>query len=312
MRIIRKTGNIDLARVFIAGNKEGKLVEFVESTQPPKTFNEKCVLVISTLFGCPVNCKICDAGGNYSGKLSTEEILFQIDQVIKNRFPSRVIDIEKFKVQFSRMGEPAFNKNVIEALKKIPLRYQIRNFIPSLSTVAPIGTENFFEELLIIKKKLYPYSFQLQFSIHSTDQYQRDRLIPVKKWDFEKISDYGKQFFDEKGKKITLNFALGTDSIVDVKVLEKYFDPEKFLVKITPINPTFNARKHRISSLINQKQNLHPRLTEELKDTGYKVILSIGEWEENKIGSNCGQYLNSVLDRCSKGEGSYTYKVDMV
>ena len=33
--------------------------------------------------------------------------------------------------------------------------------------------------------------FQLQFSIHSTDRLERDRLIPIKKWDFSKISEYG-------------------------------------------------------------------------------------------------------------------------
>lgn len=312
MKVIKEAGNKELARVFIAENKDGKLIEFVESTQPPKTFNEKCVLVISTLFGCPVNCKICDAGGNYNGKLSKEEILFQIDHVIKNRFPSDIINIEKFKVQFSRMGEPAFNLSVVEALKEIPKKYQIRNFIPSLSTVAPKGTDSFFDDLLIIKKKLYPYSFQLQFSIHSTDIDQRNQLIPVKKWDFNKIAEYGRIFYDDNGKKITLNFALGKDSIVDLAVLKKYFNPEKFLIKITPVNPTFNARKHRISSLIDQKQNSHPMLTKELEEAGYDVILSIGEWEENKIGSNCGQYVNSMRKECNNINESYTYEVTHV
>ncbi|GAH48580.1 unnamed protein product, partial [marine sediment metagenome] len=31
------------------------------------------------------------------------------------------------------------------------------------------------------------------------------------------------------------------------------------------------------------------------KEWGFEVILSIGEMEENRIGSNCGQYVTKYL-----------------
>ncbi|MDZ7741483.1 MAG: radical SAM protein [Bacteroidota bacterium] len=311
MEVISKVDGNDIARVYIARNRDGKLVEFVESTQPPLSIRQKWVLIISTLFGCPVDCKFCDAGGSYQGKLSKEELFFQIDYAVRQRFPEGSIDTDKFKVQFARMGEPVFNKEVIDVLKEIPSRYHYRSFVPSLSTIGPSGSRDFFDELLALKKELYPKEFQLQFSIHSTEKKQRDELLPVKKMDFTEIAAYGEKFFDREGKKITLNFALGKNSIVNSSVLRNYFSPDIFLIKLTPVNPTLKASYNGIESLISLK-NHKLALLDELNAAGFEHILSIGEWEENKIGSNCGQYVNSVLQECRKSEESYTYRVETI
>ena len=79
MKVIAKTGNDELASVYIAEAGNGKLIEFVESVPPPYTRGEKWVLIISTLYGCPAKCKFCDAGNFYSGKPTKEELLFQVD-----------------------------------------------------------------------------------------------------------------------------------------------------------------------------------------------------------------------------------------
>ena len=180
--------------------------------------------------------------------------------------------------------------------------------MPSLSSIAPHGTDNFFEELLRIKKGIYDQSFQLQFSVHSTDVDQRNKLMPVTKWSFGKMAAYGERFYSEGGKKITLNFALGKDNILDPKTLKEFFDPDIFLVKITPVNPTFKARMNKIDSLIVREEKEYP-VIDALKDTGYEVILSIGEWEENQIGSNCGQYIKALDESCHVPEGSYSFKL---
>lgn len=309
MKVISRTENSHLATVYIAQNSSGKLVEFVESVQPPFTLVQKWVLIVSTLFGCPVECKFCDAGGNYKGRLNADEILFQIDYPVRQRFPDGIIATEKFKVQFSRMGEPSFNPAVLEVLQKVQGLYTIKNFIPSLSTIAPAGTENFFARLMEIKKELYPELFQLQFSIHSTSHLHRNRMIPVRKWEFHKIARYGEAFFDNGGKKITLNFAVSKESIIDEKVLLNDFSPDIFLVKLTPVNPTFKARKNKIESA-DLLSDLHiTEIVSKLRDAGYDTIISIGEFEENKIGSNCGQYLQSYLQTCDKLPEAYAYKV---
>ena len=46
---------------------------------------------------------------------------------------------------------------------------------------------------------------------------------------------------------------------------------------------------------------------EELRAAGYEVIVSIGEVEENHIGSNCGQYVMRHLKAKEHLKNGYTY-----
>ncbi|MEA3477481.1 MAG: radical SAM protein [Bacteroidota bacterium] len=304
MRVIQQTEENEIANVYVAETDARKRFEFVESTQPPLSIHEKWVLIISTLYGCPVDCKFCDAGGTYQGRLSREELLFQIDYLVNKRFPGGLIDTDKFKIQFARMGEPSLNPHVLEVLKELPSRYTMKHFIPSVSSIGPVGTESFFNSLLDIKKTLYNKTFQLQFSIHSTNEAQRDKLIPVRKMSFEELATYGARFYSPEGKKITLNFAIGADYIIKPKDIKDIFDPELFLIKVTPVNPTLKARRNNIQSLVQSGKDQYP-IIDAFKANGYEVLLSIGEWEENKIGSNCGQYVSAMQE--DSGSEIYSY-----
>ena len=311
MKIIAKTGKEDIAVVYMAETNNGKLIEFVESVQPPIPREKKWVLTLSTLYGCPVGCRFCDAGNYYEGKLSLNDIMSQIDYLIASRFPDREVPVHKFKIQFARMGEPSFNQNVLDVLQELPELYHAPGLIPSLSTIAPNGSDRFFERLLEIKQKIYKERFQLQFSIHTTDIKKRDWLIPTKKWDFEKIAEYGKAFYKKGDRKITLNFALADGIPVDPGVLLRYFNPDKFLIKITPVNPTYQASKNKISSYILPDEEDY-EIINALREVGYEVILSIGELAENHIGSNCGQHVTNYLKEKDKIKGGYTYPVQIV
>ncbi|ADN35293.1 Radical SAM domain protein [Methanolacinia petrolearia DSM 11571] len=315
MKIIAETGNEDIARVYIAEIDDGRRIEFVESVQPPFTRSQKWVLIVSSLFGCPVGCRMCDAGGGYRGKLSAEDIYAQIDYLVRKRFPGGYVDADKFKIQFARMGEPAFNPAVLDVLESLKTRYKAPGLIPSLSTIAPEGCDEFFKRLLEIKNEHYRERFQLQFSIHTTDMVTREWLIPVKTWSFEEMKEYGELFFDKGGRKITLNFALGDNMKIDTGVLRKYFPPDVFLVKITPVNPTFRALENGINSFIRPGENETNCPDQErcpvknLRDAGYDVIMSIGEPEENLIGSNCGQYLEAYERSGTELKGGYEYEI---
>jgi len=311
MKIVASSGRDDIAVVYIGKMRDEHFVEFVESVQPPVPREKKWVLVVSSLFGCPIGCSFCDAGITYKGKLSEEEIFSQIDFPIKKRFPSLNIPVEKFKVQFARVGEPSLNHAVIEVLSELPSRYEAPGLLPCLSTIAPAGSDSFFDKLLNVRKNIYEgKNFQLQFSIHTTDEKLRDKLIPVKKWSFKKISEYGEFFFKEGYRKITLNFALASNSPIEPSVLIRYFNPDKFLIKLTPINPTHNALKNKIYSFIDSKNTEKSEaLVDKLKNAGYEVVTSIGILEENNIGSNCGQYLQTHLAANENLKDSYTYTV---
>lgn len=310
MRIMARTGTEDIAMAYVAKTEEGKLIEFVESVQPPLPREKKWVLTVSTLYGCPIGCRFCDAGGYYQGRLSKNAIVSQVDYLVERRFPDRKVQVRKFKLQFARMGEPSLNENVLEVLNQLPELYDAPGLIPSFSTVAPKGTDRFFERLLGLKRRHYTGRFQFQFSLHTTDEKLRDWLIPVKKWAFEEMAEYGEAFHERGDRKITLNFALADGMPVAPDVLLRYFTPDIFLIKITPVNPTYQATRNKISSTLPYQKECETATV--LRSVGYEVILSIGELEENLIGSNCGQYVTTHRKAKESVEEGYTYALQRV
>ena len=315
MRVKAHTGREDIATVYLADLGDSRLIEFVESVQPPVPREKKWVIIVSTLVGCPVACPICDAGGHYGGRLSKEEILAQIAFLVDRDFPDRRVRVEKFKIQFARMGEPAFNPAVIEVLEELPTTFSAPGLMPSVSTVAPMGCDDFFSGLLSVKEICYSGGrFQMQFSIHSTDVEVRDRMIPVNKWDFRRIALFGEDFFKTGDRKIALNFALAEDTPVSAEAMLEFFDPRVFLIKVTPVNPTLTASANGIkNALANNGDPRLPACVEDLRLAGYEVIVSVGELEENKIGSNCGQLVRRHLEgqQSTAGE-SYRYSLKAV
>jgi 23S rRNA (adenine2503-C2)-methyltransferase len=313
MKILGETGDSSIATVYMAEQKQGKIIEFVEALQTPYARSERWVLMVSTLYGCPVRCMICDAGGQYQGKPTAEQIFEQIDYMVDRWFPERIIPCQKFKIQFARMGEPALNPAVLEVLEKLPSRYDAPGLIPSISTIAPHGCDKFLEAMLEIKNGIYFNGrFQFQYSLHSTNEKQRDQLIPVRKWGFKQLSAFGDRYFQPGDRKITLNFALAKGMELDPIVLLSYFDPAKYMIKITPVNPTCQAVKNGLISyvdLTNPGQQLE--ITEQLNCSGYDVIVSIGEIEENRIGSNCGQYVLKYMQTRNEMQDGYTYPIKL-
>lgn len=320
MKILAEYGRDDLAKVYVVQLREQQLiektgqsylVECVESVQPPLPLEKKWVLIVSSMYGCPIGCKMCDAGGDFSGCLTTEEILSQIDYMVRRRFPEGKPRTSKFKIQFARMGEPSLNPAVLDALLELPRRYDSQTLHISVSSVAPDTrtSRRFFDRLLRIKERYYMQGrFQLQFSLHTTNTMKRDELIPVKKWSFEEIAAYGKRFYQpENGdKKITLNFAPIQGFPIDVERLSTYFTPDCFLIKLTPVNPTVRSHEGGFLSAIDPNNCASAKgLLTRLQQNGYEVILSIGVLEENQIGSNCGQFIQRAQSTNRRPEKSY-------
>ena len=320
MKVVAEYGRDDLAKVYVARMRDAGedarddakyMVEFVESLQPPNPRDKKWVLIVSSMFGCPIKCKMCDAGGNYSGRMTSEEIVSQIDYVVRQRYPDRRIPSVKFKVQFARMGEPSLNPAVLDALRTLPDMFDAPGLYASLSTVAPSGggARDFLDDLIEVKDECYSNGrFQLQFSIHTTDEAKRDELIPTRKLSLQEIAAFSERFVDLEAsdKKITLNFAPAEGYPIDVSVIRKHFDPARSIIKLTPLNPTVRSKEESLQSVIDPHVDDPSRgLVEEFRSNGYDVILSIGELEENRIGSNCGQFIQRAIAAEKKPDASY-------
>lgn len=313
MKVIARAGDERIAVVYVAEDDAGRRVEFVESVEPPYPRERKWVNILSNLHGCPIRCSFCDAGSRYQGRVSAEGMFDQIDILVRSRYPDRRIPCEKWKIQFARMGEPAFNREVLDVLRQLPDRYDAPGLLPSVSTVAPRGCERFFRELLEVKQALYPEQFQFQFSLHSTDPAQRREMIPAPTWSMAEMAEYGRQIHAGRGRKVTLNFALGRGITVEPKDVRSTFDPEVFLIKLTPMNPTVRAA----TGGYLDDSDPHERVREvagRFRDEGYAVIESVGELEENAIGSNCGQYLERIEaeERGERPAESYCYPMTPV
>ena len=292
-RVLSVTGRDEAALVHVAemrGNPS-LLIEYVDALDPRYSREDKWVAILSTQFGCPVGCLMCETGGWYEGNLQAEEILWQVDSLVYRRYPDGRVPSRKFKVQFARMGEPSLNPAVLVAIRSLSARYDAPGLIPCVATTAPAVASRWLDELADLKHELYSGgAFQLQFSVNSTDEVVRDRVMPVRKWRLEDIARYGEDFFREGDRKVVLNFALAEDWPLNVDWLAGLFDPDRFIIKITPLNPTIRAAEEGIRTVLyTDRQNACERVVEDLGSRGFETIISIGSDEEMAIRSNCGQ-----------------------
>ena len=300
MRIVSTSGESDLATVYVGELGDGERIEFVESVQPPVPREEKWVLIVSTLRGCPVSCPICDAGIRFGGRLDAAEIMGQIDYMIRRRFPGGKVSVPKLKIQFARMGDPAFNPAVIDVLERLPEIYpEAPGLMPSISTIAPAGTDGFFDKLTDVKKRLYPDGrFQMQFSLHTSDEEKRFELVPLRTWSFRRMAEWGESFHSPGDRRISLNFAPVHGFPVNAASIAEVFSPELFMVKLTPVNPTLESARRMMLGVIDpDRPETAGEMVSAFRERGFQTILSIGETRENLIGSNCGMYVGRMREK---------------
>lgn len=301
MRVIDKREFPDLATLYLAqlGNDPELLAEFVDTREPGVPPAEKWVMMISTQFGCPVGCRMCDAGAMaYRGNLSAEEILSQVRRIVRDNPGLDPGRHPKVKIHFARMGEPSLNPAVLDALRLLAREFPGPGILPSLSTVAPRSPAiaPFFEELIDIKNALYPGGrFQLQFSLHSMDETKRRQIVPIRKWALEEVAEYGNRYFRSGDRKITLNFALAEGETIDCARLAAVFSADRFFVKITPVNPTATADKNGATHLWVDAPETVRACADELRAGGYETLISPSLPEEIAAETSCGQLWSRAL-----------------
>jgi 23S rRNA (adenine2503-C2)-methyltransferase len=301
MKIIDKRDVPGLASLYLAEFPgEGfRLAEFVDTVEPGVAKTEKWVLMISTQFGCPVGCRMCDAGAmGFHGNLTAEQMLAQVSKVLADNPALSPAAHPKLKIHFARMGEPSLNPAVLEALERLPAEFPYPGLMPSLSTVAPANpeAEAFMARLAEVKTRHYPGGrFQLQISVHATESNLRGRIVPVPVWSLERIAAYGRDFVRPGDRKITLNFALSQGERLDTEKIKSAFDPELFLVKVTPVNPTYSAGVNGTAYVWNNPPAGLAQDAAALEAAGFRVILSPSAPEEIEHETSCGQLWASAM-----------------
>ncbi|KKR07749.1 MAG: hypothetical protein UT32_C0007G0037 [Parcubacteria group bacterium GW2011_GWC2_39_14] len=216
---------------------------------------DRWMIGVSVMSGCPVRCPFCATGALKKWRnLTAEEILAQVDFIVeKNQDRFKPTDAEEFRILFTRMGEPVMNKDeVLKAIKLIKNKYP--HATVALSTAGPkVGTKEFFEEVKKIVEEYQDDFIQFQFSVHSTDDKQRDFLQPVKKYQLAELKEFADEWKKVSERKVTLNFTLCDDNEFDAEKIEKYFLADSIFIKLSPLNENNISTKNHLSGVITAK-----------------------------------------------------------
>ncbi len=184
---------------------------------------ERWMIGVSCMSGCPVHCKFCATGQLKKFRnLTAEEIFEQVKFILDKNPDYDPKNSKEFKINYTRMGEPFLNiEEVKKAIEMINAIYP--NTHHYISTIGIKGSDFSW-----IKGNI-----TLQISLHSLDEEKRNWLIPFhNKYSIEELG----KIRTESNLKTTLNLTLVDTSDFDIEKLQKYFDKDKFFIKLSPIN----------------------------------------------------------------------------
>lgn len=267
----------------------------------------KLVVTISTQKGCPMKCMFCDCPkAGFHGNLSFEEMRMEVERAIA---ASGATHTKRFNLHLARMGEPMFNYSnvsaLLQALPNIIGRTQLKADVihPVLTTMLPKAIQREKLTDLIwgfcksIKNDQYDGEAGLQFSINSTDDAQRDALFRGKSHSLADIALIADALPMPKGRKYTLNFPVTAQTILDPKRLSDLFDKEKFIVKITPIHETNEAKENGIETNEGYyTYDVYKQFEQPLLEEGWDVIVFVPSKEEDEDRITCGNALISQME----------------
>lgn len=248
------------------------------------TYEKRTVICCSTQSGCKVGCKFCGTGNKFVRNLTKDEIVGQIQIVLKDKGIEQIDSkCEKFQIMFMSMGEPMHNWDNLESAI-LELHFLYKNAQLLISTIG-IDDDRVLRKILMWSKHIDKIG--LQFSIHKSNDEDRAKLIPYKeKLSLQKIRDFGLIWWKETGRNPYLNYCIdGSNNLEkDIHNLQQLFSPLVF-------NFTFSV-------VCSANENM--------KEAGYKNLCFIRDFEKNfsdkgyntrifnpegqdDIGGGCGQ-----------------------
>ena len=216
---------------------------------------DRWMIGVSVMSGCPVGCKFCaTAKLKKCRNLTWEEIIAQIEFIIRKHHNGRYTAMiaKEFKINYTRMGEPFLNiDNVRKAIDYIDNSFSS----PRPITTGSNGTHHYISTIGI-KDSDFSWiknNITLQLSVHSFDEKQRDWLIPYPhKMTLESMG----QIRTKSKLKTTINMTMARKEDFDIELLKKWFDPEFFFVKISPINENSVSKSNGLGKGIISQLNL--------------------------------------------------------
>lgn len=259
---------------------------------------DKLVVTVSSQKGCPMNCNFCDCPKlGFKGNATLPEL---VTEIMSGVALSGIKHGKRLNVHYARMGEPTFNPNVITSAEYIAKILGDKNsdvtfdeYHPVVSTMMPKTNKNLKEFLHKWVETGFVYGgedgFGLQFSINTLDEDDRNAMFRNRSMSLQEISDVIRELPMPKKRKYTLNFAVTSKSNLDVELMNKYFDKDKCIVKITPIHETVEAVDEGYEIVKNF--DVYEKFEQPLVDDGWDVIVFVPSREEDADRITCGNSL---------------------
>lgn len=207
--------------------------------------SDRWMIGVSVMSGCCCGCRFCATGMMKKFRnLTSEEMVEQVRFILNKNKDFNPCDCKEFKINWTRMGEPFLNiENVKKAIKMID------DMFPGVKVhhyISTIGIKD--SDFSWIKDNI-----TLQVSLHSLDEDRRNDLIPFKnKMTIEELG----QIRTESSLKTTVNMTLVDVADFDIEKLKRYFDPDYFFIKVSPINPNPVSEKNDMGEGVIKIENL--------------------------------------------------------
>lgn len=245
------------------------------------TYDERTVLCISTMCGCPMGCRFCGTGDYFVRNLTADEIVAQAIYILESQIDGvNPTEIKKLQIMVMSMGEPALNKSLEEAFSILYYRYPNAALLISSS-----GPRVSYQWIIEMSKRIPTVG--LQFSIHESTDEARDKLIPFqKKLNLQEIADVGVRWHLDTGRKPYFNYCAhdGNNKEEDVQRLKSMFHPEIWEATVSVI-----CERDAHAEATNEKQReLAINFGNSLVNVGYNVRV-FDPAGQDTIGGGCGQ-----------------------
>lgn len=247
-------------------------------------FYKRTVICCSTMSGCPVGCKFCGTGNKFIRNLTTEEIIDQIHSILKDK---DILDVaekgEKTQFMFMSMGEPLLNWDNVEGAIRV-LNRRFPNAQLLISTIAPNEDES-INKMIKLSKEIDKIG--LQFSIHKSNDYSRNQLIPYdNKLSLRQIRDLGLLWWKETGRQPYLNYCIdGTNNrYEDMLRLKNLFSPVAFCFTFSVVCSPNESMKEAGFKNLDTIRDFEQAFSED----GYNTRIFDPAGQDD-IGGGCGQ-----------------------
>jgi adenine C2-methylase RlmN of 23S rRNA A2503 and tRNA A37 len=210
---------------------------------------KKNIIVISSQINCPMKCTFCELGSErFIRSLTSQEMIDQVTLILEEaKKEGFTLENYPHKITIANTGEPLLNNIITESVYNLAQNYET-SF--KISTILP--------DIPLLKERItrlaefangYDKSFQLQISLISTSEEERQKIAGAKVANFKKIREVAELWRSRNpiGRKVNLSLIITSVMDCDPKKIAKIFPPELFRFRFREYVPTKNGRDNGLS-----------------------------------------------------------------